>query len=164
MSVLDRFLRYVSFDTQSNPTTGVHPSTAKQKVLGEALATELAQMGLQNARMDDFGYVYAHLPATPGYEGVPCMGLIAHMDTASGASGANVKPQIIRYEGGDIVLGHGEVMKAADYTSLKRYIGQDLVVTDGSTLLGADDKAGVAEIFSAVEYLEIGRASCRERV
>ncbi|MFG6373977.1 MAG: peptidase T [Oscillospiraceae bacterium] len=153
MSVLDRFLRYVSFDTQSNPTTGVHPSTAKQKVLGEALATELAQMGLQNARMDDFGYVYAHLPATPGYEGVPCMGLIAHMDTASGASGVNVKPQIIRYEGGDIVLGHGEIMKAADYTSLKRYIGQDLVVTDGSTLLGADDKAGVAEIFSAVEYL-----------
>lgn len=153
MSVLDRFLKYVSYDTQSDPYSDTHPSTAKQKVLGEALAAELAGMGLQNAHMDAFGYVYAHLPATPGYEGVPCIGLIAHMDTASGASGANVKPQIISYQGGDIPLGHGEVMRAADYACLKRYIGQELVVTDGSTLLGADDKAGIAEIFSAVEYL-----------
>lgn len=153
MSVLDRFLKYVSYDTQSDPYSDTHPSTAKQKVLGEALAAELAGMGLQNAHMDAFGYVYAHLPATPGCEGVPCIGLIAHMDTASGASGANVKPQIISYQGGDIPLGHGEVMRAADYACLKRYIGQELVVTDGSTLLGADDKAGIAEIFSAVEYL-----------
>lgn len=153
MSVLDRFLKYVSYDTQSDEHSDTHPSTAKQKVLGEALAAELSQIGLQNAHMDEFGYVYAHLPATPGYEGVPCIGLIAHMDTASGASGANVKPQIISYQGGDIPLGHGEVMRAADYDCLKRYIGQELVVTDGSTLLGADDKAGIAEIFSAVEYL-----------
>ena len=153
MSVLDRFLRYVSYDTQSDPYSDTHPSTAKQKALGEVLAAELAQIGLQNAHMDEFGYVYAHLPATPGCEGVPCVGLIAHMDTASGASGANVKPQIVRYEGGDIPLGHGEVMRAADYDCLKRYIGQDLVVTDGSTLLGADDKAGVAEIIEAVDYL-----------
>ncbi len=153
MSVLDRFLKYVSYDTQSDPYSDTHPSTAKQKVLGEALAAELSQIGLQNAHMDAFGYVYAHLPATPGCEGVPCIGLIAHMDTASGASGANVKPQIISYQGGDIPLGHGEVMRAADYACLKRYIGQELVVTDGSTLLGADDKAGIAEIFSAVEYL-----------
>lgn len=153
MSVLDRFLKYVSYDTQSDPYSDTHPSTAKQKVLGEALAAELAGMGLQNAHMDAFGYVYAHLPATPGCEGVPCIGLIAHMDTASGASGANVKPQIISYQGGDIPLGHGEVMRAADYACLKRYIGQELVVTDGSTLLGADDKAGIAEIFSAVEHL-----------
>lgn len=153
MSVLDRFLKYVSYDTQSDPYSDTHPSTAKQKVLGEALAVELSQIGLQNAHMDEFGYVYAHLPATPGCEGVPCIGLIAHMDTASGASGANVKPQIISYQGGDIPLGHGEVMRAADYDCLKRYIGQELVVTDGSTLLGADDKAGIAEIFSAVEYL-----------
>lgn len=153
MSVLDRFLKYVSYDTQSDEHSDTHPSTAKQKVLGEALAVELSQIGLQNAHMDEFGYVYAHLPATPGYEGVPCIGLIAHMDTASGASGANVKPQIISYQGGDIPLGHGEVMRAADYDCLKRYIGQELVVTDGSTLLGADDKAGIAEIFSAVEYL-----------
>lgn len=153
MSVLDRFLKYVSYDTQSDPYSDTHPSTAKQKVLGEALAVELSQIGLQNAHMDEFGYVYAHLPATPGCEGVPCIGLIAHMDTAPGASGANVKPQIISYQGGDIPLGHGEVMRAADYDCLKRYIGQELVVTDGSTLLGADDKAGIAEIFSAVEYL-----------
>lgn len=153
MTVLERFLKYVSYDTQSDPYSDAHPSTAKQKVLGEALATELAQLGLQNAHMDQFGYVYAHLPATPGCEGVPCMGLIAHMDTASGASGANVKPQIIRYEGGDIPLAHGAPMREADYPFLKRYVGQELVVTDGSTLLGADDKAGVAEILSAVEYL-----------
>lgn len=153
MTVLDRFLKYVSYDTQSDPYSDTHPSTAKQKVLGEALATELAQLGLQNAHMDQHGYVYAHLPATPGCEGVPCMGLIAHMDTASGASGANVKPQIIRYEGGDIPLAHGAPMREADYPFLKRYVGQELVVTDGSTLLGADDKAGVAEILSAVEYL-----------
>ena len=153
MTVLERFLKYVSYDTQSDPYSDSHPSTAKQKVLGEALATELAQLGLQNAHMDQFGYVYAHLPATPGCEGVPCMGLIAHMDTASGASGANVKPQIIRYEGGDIPLAHGAPMREADYPFLKRYVGQELVVTDGSTLLGADDKAGVAEILSAVEYL-----------
>lgn len=153
MSVLDRFLRYVSYDTQSDPYSSAHPSTAKQKVLGEVLAAELAQIGLQNAHMDDFGYVYAHLPATPGCEGVPCIGLIAHMDTASGASGANVKPQIVRYEGGDIPMAHGAPMREADYPFLKRYVGQDLVVTDGSTLLGADDKAGVAEILEAVEYL-----------
>lgn len=153
MSVLDRFLRYVSYDTQSDPYSSAHPSTAKQKVLGEVLAAELAQIGLQNAHLDDFGYVYAHLPATPGCEGVPCIGLIAHMDTASGASGANVKPQIVRYEGGDIPMAHGAPMREADYPFLKRYVGQDLVVTDGSTLLGADDKAGVAEILEAVEYL-----------
>lgn len=153
MSVLDRFLRYVSFDTQSDERSGTTPSTAKQKVLGEVLAAELSQIGLQNAHMDEFGYVYAHLPATPGLEGVPCVGLIAHMDTASGAPGANVKPQIVRYEGGDIPLAHGTPMREADYPFLKRYIGQDLVVTDGSTLLGADDKAGVAEIVSAMEHL-----------
>lgn len=153
MTVLDRFLRYVSFDTQSDNRSGTHPSTAKQKVLGEALAAELAGLGLENAHMDDFGYVYAHLPATPGFEDVPCLGLIAHMDTSPDASGANVKPQIITYEGGDIVLAHGAPMKAADYPFLKRYIGQQLVTTDGATLLGADDKAGVAEIVSAVEYL-----------
>ena len=153
MPVLERFLRYVTFDTQSDPLSGTHPSTAKQKVLGEALAAELGQIGLQNPRMDDFGYVYANLPATPGFEGAPCIGLIAHMDTASAASGANVKPQIVHYDGGDIPLAHGKPIRAADYPTLKRYVGQDLVTTDGSTLLGADDKAGVAEIMSAVEYL-----------
>lgn len=154
MTVLDRFLKYVSFDTQSDERSDTTPSTAKQKLLGAELAAELNDIGLQNAHMDEFGYVYGWLPATPGYEGVPCMGLIAHMDTAPSFSGANVKPRILRYEGGDIVQGPGVVMRAKEHESLKRYIGQDLIITDGTTLLGADDKAGVAEIFSAVEYLK----------
>lgn len=153
MTVLDRFLSYVTYDTQSDPYSGAHPSTAKQTALGEALAAELSRLGLQNAHMDSYGYVYAYLPATSGCEGVPCTGLIAHMDTSPSAPGAGVKPQVIRYEGGDIPLTHGAPMKEADYPFLKRYIGQELVVTDGSTLLGADDKAGVAEIVSAVAHL-----------
>jgi len=153
MNVLDRFLKYVSFDTQSDDRSETCPSTAKQKLLGAELAAELAQIGLQNAHMDEFGYVYAWLPASPGCEGVPCMGLIAHMDTSPSAPGANVKPRILRYEGGDVALSPEVVMRAKDHESLKRYIGQDLVVTDGSTLLGADDKAGVAEIMTAMEHL-----------
>ena len=131
------------------------PSTAKQKVLGAALAEELAQMGLHNAHMDEYGYVYAWLPATAGCEGIPCVGLIAHMDTSPDAPGAGVKPRVVRYEGGDLVLNEekGIVMRAAEFESLAKYKGQELIVTDGTTLLGADDKAGVAEIMSAVEYL-----------
>ena len=128
---------------------------AKQKVLGAALAEELAQMGLHNAHMDEYGYVYAWLPATAGCEGIPCVGLIAHMDTSPDAPGAGVKPRVVRYEGGDLVLNEekGIVMRAAEFESLAKYKGQELIVTDGTTLLGADDKAGVAEIMSAVEYL-----------
>ena len=153
MNVLDRFLKYVSFDTQSDPCSDTVPSTAKQKLLGAELAAELNELGLQNAHIDEFGYVYGWLPATPGCEGVPCMGLIAHMDTAPSFSGTNVNPRILRYQGGDIEQSPGIVMRAKDYESLKQYVGQDLIITDGTTLLGADDKAGVAEIFSAVEYL-----------
>lgn len=153
MDVLDRFLRYVSYDTQSSETSETTPSTEKQKALGKALAEELAAIGLQKARMDDKGYVYALLPATPGRESVPCLGLIAHMDTSPSASGADVKARVVRYEGGDLVLGPGRVMRAAEFESLQNYVGQELVVTDGTTLLGADDKAGVAEIVSAVEHL-----------
>ena len=155
MSVAERFLRYVAYDTQSDENSTTVPSTEKQKILGAALAAELSQMGLQGAHMDDNGYVYAWLPATPGCEGVPCVGLIAHMDTSPDASGANVKPRIVEYQGGDIVLNEeqGIVMREADFESLARYKGQHLIVTDGTTLLGADDKAGVAEIFTAVEYL-----------
>lgn len=155
MSVAERFLRYVAYDTQSDENSTTVPSTEKQKILGAALAAELSQMGLQGAYMDDNGYVYAWLPATPGCEGVPCVGLIAHMDTSPDASGANVKPRIVEYQGGDIVLNEeqGIVMREADFESLARYKGQHLIVTDGTTLLGADDKAGVAEIFTAVEYL-----------
>lgn len=153
MKVLDRLLKYVSYDTQSDECFGTTPSTAKQKLLGAELAAELSQMGLQNAHMDDFGYVYGWLPATPGYEGIPCMGLIAHMDTAPSFSGSNVKPRVVAYQGGDIELGNGLSLRAGEDEALSRYVGQHLVVTDGSTLLGADDKAGVAEIFTAMEYL-----------
>lgn len=153
MNVLDRFLKYVSFDTQSDPRSDTVPSSAKQKLLGAELAAELTQIGLQNAHMDQFGYVYGWLPATPGQEALPRIGLIAHMDTSPSFSGANVKPRVLHYEGGDILQGPGAVMKAAEHESLQKYIGQDLVITDGTTLLGADDKAGIAEIFSAMEYL-----------
>jgi len=153
MNVIDRFLHYVSFDTRSDDASETVPSTEKQKVLGAALAAELSQMGIQNARMDDKGYVYGFLPATPGCEGIPCVGLIAHMDTSPDASGADVKASIVRYQGGDIPLSGKVVMKAADFPSLAKYVGQELIVTDGETLLGADDKAGVAEIMTALEYL-----------
>ncbi len=155
MDVLERFLRYVSFDTQSSEESGTTPSTQKQKLLGQALADELRALGLADARMDRYGYVYAHLPATPGREGEPCLGLIAHMDTSPSASGEAVKPQVVRYEGGDLPLNRelGVVMELSRFPMLAKYTGQELVVTDGTTLLGADDKAGIAEIITTVGYL-----------
>ena len=155
MSVVDRFLKYVSFDTQSMEDSATTPSTAKQKLLGAALAEELSAMGLHNAHMDEHGYVYGWLPASAGCEGIPCMGLIAHMDTSPDAPGADIRPRIVRYEGGDLTLNEekGIVMRAAEFESLSKYVGQDLIVADGTTLLGADDKAGVAEILSCLEYL-----------
>ena len=155
MNAVDRFLKYVSYDTQSDEHSDTTPSTEKQKVLGAALAEELNGLGLHNAHMDEYGYVYGWLPATPGCEGVPCVGLVAHMDTSPSASGADIKPRIVRYEGGDLVLNEEKniVMKAADFESLAKYVGQDLIVTDGTTLLGADDKAGIAEIVSALDHL-----------
>ena len=155
MNAVERFLKYVTYDTQSDEHSQTIPSTEKQKVLGAALAEELSELGLHNAHMDQYGYVYGWLPATPGCEGIPCMGLIAHMDTAPSAPGGGVSPRIVHYEGGDIVLNEEKkiVMKAAEFESLAKYVGQDLIVTDGTTLLGADDKAGVAEIMSAVEQL-----------
>ena len=103
--------------------------------------------------MDDYGYVYGYLPASKGMESIPTLGLIAHMDTSPDASGANVRPRIVQYDGGDIVLENGEVLRAAFFPTLSRYIGQEIIVTDGTTLLGADDKAGIAEIVTACEYL-----------
>ncbi|MEG1240220.1 MAG: peptidase T [Oscillospiraceae bacterium] len=153
MNVIDRFLKYVSYDTQSCEDSQETPSTAKQKVLGEYLASELSELGLKNAHMDEFGYVYGHLAATAGCEGIPTLGLIAHMDTAPGASGTDVKARIEHYAGGILPLGHGKNLDPAQFPELLKYAGQDLIVTDGSTLLGADDKAGVAEIFTAVAYL-----------
>ena len=155
MTVLERFLNYVSYDTQSSEESDTFPSTEKQKILGAALAEELKKLGLDDARMDENGYVYAHLPATPGREKEPCLGLIAHMDTSLSASGRDVKPRVVRYQGGDLTLNQeaGIVMTLSRFPMLAKYTGQELVVTDGTTLLGADDKAGVAEIITAVEHL-----------
>ncbi len=153
MNVIDRFLKYVTFDTQSDENSATVPSTAKQKVLGEYLVDELTEIGLSDAMIDENGYVYAFLPASEGCENVPTLGLIAHMDTSPDVSGADVKPQIVKYEGGDIPLGHGEAICREAFPFLSKYVGQELIVTDGSTLLGADDKAGIAEIVSACAYL-----------
>ena len=152
MSVIDRFLKYVSFDTSSSETSETVPSTQSQKVLGEFLVRELDALGLENARIDEYGYVYATLPATPDCKYLKPLGLIAHMDTSSAVSGADIKSRIVTYEGGDLVLESGSVMSPAVYPSLNRYVGEELIVTDGTTLLGADDKAGIAEIISACEY------------
>ena len=153
MDVIERFLKYVSFDTRSDENSETVPSTEKQKVLGRYLAEELTSIGLTDAHMDDMGYVYGFLPATQGCEHLPVLGLIAHMDTSPDAEGANVKPRIVRYEGGDVCLENGTVIDLASFPFLSRYIGEELILTDGTTLLGADDKAGIAEIVSACAYL-----------
>ena len=151
-SVTERFLKYVSFDTQSDETSETCPSTAKQKLLGAALVEEMKELGIQDARMDEHGYVYGTVPGDPS---LPTIGLIAHMDTSPDASGADIKAKVLEYNGGDICLNEalGIVMKASDYPSLKNHVGKHLVVTDGTTLLGADDKAGVAEIMTAAAWL-----------
>ena len=152
MEVTQRFLKYVSFDTTSSETSDTVPTTAHQRVLGQYLADELAALGLEGAHLDDKGYVYAMLPATPGCD-APALGLIAHMDTSPAVSGANIHPEIVTYQGGDLPLKKAGSLKVKDFPFLERYIGQELIVTDGTTLLGADDKAGVAEIITACEYL-----------
>ena len=151
-SVSERFLRYVSFDTQSDEFSETCPSTAKQKLLGAALVEEMKEMGIADARMDEHGYVYGTVPGDPG---LPTIGMIAHMDTSPDCSGANIRTKIVEYTGGDICLNEelGIFMKAADYPGLKNHLGKHLIVTDGTTLLGADDKAGIAEIMAAAEYL-----------
>ena len=153
MSVVERFLRYVSFPTTSDGASESVPSTAEQKVLGARLADELREIGLIDVLMDEYGYVYGTLPATADCAQLPALGLIAHMDTSSGASGENIHPRRIVYTGGDIALGHGESLSVTAFPYLANYVGQELIVTDGSTLLGADDKAGVAEIVAACAYL-----------
>ena len=156
MTVTERFLQYVSIDTQSDPKSGLHPSSAKQLRLAELLVSQLKEMGVQGVTLDEKGYVYGFLPATPGCEAEKPVGFVAHMDTSPDLSGADVNPRIVsNYDGGDIVL-HAEkniVMTVSQFPHLKELVGQDLIVTDGTTLLGADDKAGIAEIMSAVERL-----------
>ena len=155
--VTDRFLRYVQIDTQSDEEGTGTPTTAKQHELARLLVEELTEMGAEEITYDkEHCYVYASIPATEGMEKKPVMGFISHMDTSPAVSGANVRPQIITaYDGEDIVLnsGLGIVMKTADFPELKEYQGKSLIVTDGTTLLGADDKAGVAEIMTMAEYL-----------
>lgn len=152
MNVLERFLKYVKYDTQSDENSSTFPSTAKQLVLAKDLADELKAIGLENVVLDENGYVYGFLPASKGREGEKALGFIAHMDTAPDVTGENVKPSVIKYEGGDINLPFA-TLTTKNFPYLDRFIGQSLVVTDGSTLLGGDDKAGVAEIFTACEYL-----------
>lgn len=153
MKVLERFLDLVSFDTQSSEQSETVPSTPGQKVLGAHLADAMQRMGLTDVSMDKNGYVMGYLPATKGQETAPVLGFISHMDTSPDASGANIKPRVVEYQGGDVELGNGEKLSLSTFPFLSRYKGQHLVVTDGTTLLGADDKAGVAEILSACEYL-----------
>ena len=156
MSPIERFLRYVKVDTQSDEESGTNPSTAKQHDLAGLLAKELEEMGAQEVFYDrDKCYVYATVPASEGCENAPVLGFIAHMDTSPAVTGANVKPRIIKeYDGKDIVLNEAEgiVMKVEDFPELAGLYGEDLIVTDGTTLLGADDKAGVAEIMTMADY------------
>ena len=156
-SVTDRFLQYVKFDTQSDELTNMTPSTPGQMVFARHLEDELRSMGLSDISLDENGYLMATLPATPGMEAVPTIGFIAHLDTSPDASGKHVCPRIVEdYDGGDIVLNETEkiILSSSQFPELRDYIGDDLIVTDGTTLLGADDKAGIAEIITAVAWLQ----------
>ena len=157
MTLVDRFLQYVKFDTQSDELTNMTPSTPGQMIFARHLKDELEAIGLTEITLDDNGYLMATLPATPAYEGAPTIGFIAHLDTSPDMSGRHVSPRIVEnYDGGDIVLNQtdGIVLSPSEFPELTDYVGQNLIVTDGTTLLGADDKAGVAEIMSAVAYLK----------
>ncbi len=154
MDLKERFLKYVSYDTQSSEESTTFPSTEKQKALLSDLSDEMKMLGLTDVTMDRHGYVMGTIPATPGLENAPVIGFIAHVDTSPDMSGANVKPRIIEeYDGGDIVLNGHLTMRAAEFPELAFFKGHTLIHTDGTTLLGADDKAGVAEIMTAAEYL-----------
>ncbi|MCI6692642.1 MAG: peptidase T [Clostridium sp.] len=151
--VEERFLEYVKLNTKSDETTRVTPSTKGQLVLAEILCNELKELGLKDARISEYGYVYATLDKNCNKD-LPAIGFIAHMDTAPDYSGENVNPKIVEnYDGGDIKLNDSVVLSPKFSPELKQYIGQRLITTDGNTLLGADDKAGIAEIMTAVEYL-----------
>ena len=155
-TVTERFLKYVSFDTMSDEFSETCPSTDKQKLLGTYLVEEMKAMGIQDAFMEENGYVYGTVPGDPR---LPTIGLIAHMDTSPDASGADIKARIVEYTGEDICLNEEKqiFLRESDYPSLKNHHGKHLIVTDGTTLLGADDKAGIAEIMTAAEFLMTAR-------
>ncbi|MDN3714691.1 peptidase T [Vibrio breoganii] len=154
-NLVERFLRYVSFDTQSNGANEQCPSTEGQRVLAQQIESELRELGLSDVLLDDNGYISARLPSNVDFD-VPAIGFVAHMDTAPDASGKDVKPQVVdNYQGGKIVLGDsGEVLTPSQYPDLDKLHGQSLITTDGTTLLGADNKAGIAEIITAMAYLK----------
>ena len=154
MDLKERFLKYVSYDTQSSEESTTFPSTEKQKVLLAALRDEMEALGMTEVTMDQYGYVMGTVPASKGCENAPVIGFIAHVDTSPDMSGKEVKPRVIdEYDGGDIALNGQLTMRVADFPELAFFKGHTLIHTDGTTLLGADDKAGVAEIMSAAEYL-----------
>jgi len=152
MDITERFLEYVSFHTTSDEYSESTPSTARQLKLAEYLKNELTDIGMQGAVLDEYGRVYAFLPANTEEKTAP-IGFIAHMDVSPAVPGDNIKPSVIEYSGGDIPLANGDSITTSKYEFLEKYAGQTLIVTDGNTLLGADDKAGVAEIVTAMEYL-----------
>jgi tripeptide aminopeptidase len=156
MNVVDRFLKYVKYDTESSTTTGTTPSTAKQLILAEELKKELISIGLDDVTLDKNGYVMATLPSNSSKQ-IPTIGFVAHMDTSPDLTGKNVNPRIIKnYDGKDIVLNKEQniILSPNDFPELNKSNGLDLIVTDGTTLLGADDKAGIAEIMTAMQYLK----------
>ncbi|RDI58505.1 peptidase T [Microvirga subterranea] len=155
-SAADRFLRYVVIDTQSDAASKTQPSTEKQKNLGRLLVEELLAIGVADAHLDEHGYVYGTIPSNSPKNNVPVICFCAHMDTAPDFSGTNVRPQVVRnYQGGDIRLpgDPSQVIRVADHPVLKTLVGEDIITSDGTTLLGADDKAGIAEIMAAAEFL-----------
>lgn len=155
MNITDRFLNYVSFDTQSDEESETCPSTHKQMLFAEYLKSELIAEGLEDVELDEHGYLYATLPSNIDDREVPVVGFIAHMDTSPDCSGCNVKPRIVSaYDGSDIMLSDSVVLSPDKFPELLQHKGEDLIVTDGHTLLGADDKAGIAEIMQAMAYLK----------
>ena len=154
MNITERFLKYVSFDTQSSEETGTTPSTQKQMVFAKVLHDELIKEGLQDVELDSLGYLYATLPSNTS-KSIPTIGFISHLDTSPDASGTNVKPQIINnYDGKDITLSADKVLSPKQFPELLDHIGDDIITTDGTTLLGADDKSGIAAIVEAMVYLQ----------
>jgi len=155
MNPIDIFLKYVTFDTQSNESSNSMPSTRGQIVFAEEIVKQLQVIGMQDISLDENGYVMATLPANTDYANIPTIGFIAHLDTSPDMSGHNVKPRIVDYQGGDIVLNEEQqiVLSPEMFPEMNDYIGQQLIVTDGTTLLGADNKAGIAAIISAMKYL-----------